>query len=379
MKQINHEQLAKLVYKHYSVKGIDNRKIALLIYGTFGIGKSETIRDTAKKIAVEKGKKFVEWNKLSKEGKDELNANPKEYFCLIDIRLSEFDSSDTKGLPDFKDKDSIVWKVPFWAKFLENPNSDGILFFDEINLATPLVISSCYKIIYDRVINESKINDEWLIIGSGNVDSDRAYTHELASPVRDRGSECELVNPSAEIWSNWAISNEIDSRIIAFVNYKPSNLHNVNFDDGQKFTTERGWARLNSLIKDEKDSDTISLLCGTAIGEGIAREFLAFCKINDRIKIERIIENPDELKEVKEMDIKYFVTTAIAEKFKDRKVSFGKVYDISKTLHYCDNAELVALLWRLCIGYDKKTFRDGFLKLNGEDLKLVEKYGKYFN
>jgi len=371
VKKINHLQLGQLVKLYYKQKDIKtNNKMPLIVYGTFGVGKSTIIRDKAIEIASEKGLTFVEWNKINRDEKDKVMSNPENYFCLIDIRLSEFDSSDVKGLPDFttsnvmsekgKTEDTIEWKIPLWAKFLCLPKSDGILFFDEINLATPLVISSTYKIIHDRVIGESKINENWLILSAGNKDEDRAYTHELASPVRDRAGEIELTEPSAESWTDWAINNGIDSRIIGFINWKPSNLHLVNFDDGQKFTTERGWARLNTLISGITDYSGLDLVSGTAIGEGIAREFVAFCKIKEAVKLEEIIKNPEILRTITEISIRYFVITALAEKYKDKKLDFEQVLRLSEVLDEMKCAEFVSLLWRLCVKYNPNRFRKDF-------------------
>ena len=168
VKKVTHKELNVLIEHYYKTKE------PLFIWGTFGIGKSRVMREVAIDKAKEKGKEFVEWNKTNPDKKQEVFNNPEKYFVFIDIRLSEYDSSDIKGLPDFQsDKKSIDFRVPFWALLLEKPESDGILFFDEINLATPLVISSCYKIIYDRVVNDGKINDNWLIVGCGNKQEDR--------------------------------------------------------------------------------------------------------------------------------------------------------------------------------------------------------------
>ena len=95
------------------IKGYYEKKLALFIYGAFGIGKSFCVRDTAKALSEEKGKEFVEWNKSSREKKQEIFDSPDKYFVLIDERLSEYDSSDIKGLPDFKDgQETLEWKVP---------------------------------------------------------------------------------------------------------------------------------------------------------------------------------------------------------------------------------------------------------------------------
>jgi hypothetical protein len=366
--KVTHKELNSLI------KGYYEKKLALFIYGAFGIGKSFCVRDTAQNLATERGREFIEWNKVDKETKQLVFEYPENYFVLIDERLSEYDSSDIKGLPNFKDgKETIEWKIPFWAKFLTLNNSDGIVFFDEINLATPLVISSVYKIIYDRIVNDSKINDNWLIIGAGNREEDRAYTHSLPAPVRDRGGEVELVTPSVDDWSVWATQNQIDSRIIGFVNFKPSSMSNVDFNNNQKFTTTRGLQRLSILIGGNKLTEKFENLCCSAIGEGIAREFIAFCKIQEKLNLGEVIKNPKKIEEITEISIKYFLVSILAEQYKDNKVKFDKIIEVSKVLDKIGNAEFVALLWRLCLAYSKKFAQDF---TNCED-KILTKYGKY--
>jgi len=371
VKKINHKELGNLVNHYYK------NKQPLFVWGTFGIGKSRIIKEQAEHIAKEKGKEFVDWNKTIPQKKQEVFNSPEKYFVFIDIRLSEYDSSDIKGLPDFQsDKKSIEFRVPFWALLLENPKSDGILFFDEINLATPLVISSCYKIIYDRVVNEGKINDNWLILGCGNKQEDRANTQDIAPPLRDRGGEVELMVPSIDAWTEWATKNAIDTRIIGFLNFKSSNLFVVDFNDEQKFTTTRGWERVSRLINDENDLETIELVASSAISEGISKEFLAYCKLSSKIDLNRIIENPEEIASITDIGIKFFITTAIADRYKDNKIKFDKIMQTSKALDKNGNPELVAYLWKLSSVMSKQ-FKKDWMATKGGDEKLIEKYGKY--
>lgn len=372
MLKITHSELSILIKSYYE------KRLSLFVYGAFGIGKSFCVRDTAREIATEKKKEFVEWNRLSRKKKQEVYDSPEKFFVLIDERLSEYDSSDIKGLPNFKDgQETIEWKIPLWAKFLTLPNSDGLLFFDEINLATPLVISSVYKIIYDRIVNDSPINDNWGIIGAGNREEDRAFTHTLPAPVRDRGGEVELVTPNVDDWTIWATQHNIDSKIIGFLNFKQSSMNKVDFNDGQKFTTTRGWERLSCLIKEKKLGKQFSLVCCSAIGEGIAKEFIAFCKIQEKMKLEDIIKNPDKIREIKDISIKYFLVSAFAEKYKDKKIKFDVIMKASEVLDEIDNPEFVALLWRLSHSYtsDTKRFRKDFSE--SKNTKFIEKYGKY--
>jgi hypothetical protein len=378
--EIKHTQLNELIKEHYKTK------LALFCWGTFGIGKSFQIKQAGIDLAEDKKREFKDWNKLTNDEKKELFDNPDKYFVFIDVRLSEFDPSDIKGLPSLDGNDTIDWKIPKWAKFITLEDSDGILFFDEINLAPPLVQSSVYKIIYDRIIVENKINNNVLIVGAGNLNSDKAHTHEIPAPLRDRGSEVELKVPTVDDWiMNFAIDNSIDSRIIAFLKYKESYLHKVDFADKQKFVTPRGWERVSTLIKNMTNIGLMELLVCSAIGEGVAREFIAFLKVQDKINLDEIIKDPSKLKNVKEVSIKYLLTTTLAEKYSLNKINLKKINDVIMVLDEINNPEFVALTLQLCSQYTKdrknpnKTsrFLNEFSRSKDLSAELINKYVKY--
>ena len=243
-------------------------------------------------------------------------------------------------------------------------------------MATPLVISSVYKIIYDRIVNDSPINENWGIVGAGNREEDMAFTHTLPAPVRDRGGEVELVSPHIDDWTIWASQNGVDSRIIGFLNFKTRSMNQVDFGDNQKFTTVRGWERVSRLIEGEKLGRRFEMICSSAIGEGIAKEFIAFCKIQEKLNLEDMIKNPKKIKEIdgKDISIKYFLVSAFAEKYKDKKIKFDTIMEASKVFDDLDNSEFVALLWRLSSGWSKD-FKKDFLA--SKETKFIEKYGKY--
>jgi len=368
---VTHKELKEVI------RGYWKSKISLFISGRFGIGKSAVCKDEAKVIAKEQGREFVEWNKLTESEKLALFDNPAKFSVYIDIRLSEYSPDDIKGLPMFlSNQRAIEFKIPLWALYLEHTDSDGFLIFDEINLSVPLVMSSVYKIVYDRVINQSRINKNWFIVMCGNTSEDKAYTYDIAPPLLDRCGQVELKIPVLENWVEWAISKHIDTRIIGFLNFKTSNLWKVDYKDNQKFTTPRGWERLDCLINDTPVSEEFELLCCSAIGEGIAREFIAFCKIQEKFKLDDLIKNPKGLKAVEDISVKYFLVSAVAEKYGDKKLDFAKLMEISRVLDEIKNAEFVALLWKMSRNYSKD-FNKEFLNCKGNDDKLVEKYGKY--
>jgi hypothetical protein len=105
--QINHKELGQIT-KHYYDKG----GIGLFCMGRTGIGKSYVIKDVAKQIAILKGKEFIEWNNTSEADKVDIANNIEKQlksFIFMDMRLTESEPSDIKGLP-FVDNGYVVWK-----------------------------------------------------------------------------------------------------------------------------------------------------------------------------------------------------------------------------------------------------------------------------
>lgn len=373
---INHEELNMLV------KDLYKKKISLMCYGTFGIGKSFVVRDSAVDLAKENERELIEWAKITSEKKQEVYNNPEKYFVLIDIRLSEYGSEDLKGIPKLDDTEHLSWKISLWQLLLQKENSKGILFLDEFNLANPMVLSSSYKILNDRIIGEGKINDGWGIIGAGNLSSDRALTFDLPLPLRDRCCECELINSDIENFTTYMVKKGFRKEIIAFINAHSSVMRDVTSGDSKvKNTTTRGWERVNHLINDKNSIDrAFELLCQTAIGEGIASDFIAFCKIQEKMKVEDYIKEPKRILEIngdEALSLKYFLITCVADQYKDEKLDFKKIMEISKVFDSENKAEYVTLLWQICINYNETKFVKDFSNPPAEYKDLISKYGNY--
>jgi hypothetical protein len=345
----------------YSCPDVTGRKTPLLIKGTFGEGKSAVILDTGKDISKNISKRiFLNWNEISYAEKLKIIDENlfKDYFILFDIRLSSYDASDLKGLPNFS-RHWVEWKYPFFVEILQHPDSDGIILFDEFNMTTPLVLSSCYQIFHDKVISDIKINFNWLIIGCGNKADDYANTIETPAPLRDRCAEVELIPPTPKDWIKWAVRYKIHPKIIAYISWKGSMLRKVNFENEEKYTTERGWARLSSYM--HLPIEDIKLVAGTVIGEGVASEFIGFLEIQNIINLDDIIKKPELLKTITEVGQKYFVISGLAEKYGDNLMTFEKLFEVSTILYESKSVEFAAMLWKMASRIDTAKFRKDFI------------------
>jgi hypothetical protein len=134
----------------------------------------------------------------------------------------------------------------------------------------------------------------------------------------------ELVSDNEE-WLTWAYEKGIDHRITSYIKFKPGNLYAFQPDHTDRtYACNRTWEfadRVLKVVDDISDADLLPMLSGI-ISEGIAREFLSFCKIDrDLPKISEIVENPKGTKVPSEPSILYAICGSMAHHFNESNAS----------------------------------------------------------
>jgi len=306
--KVTHDQLKEVIKKYYRAKR------ALFIWGTMGIGKSFVVRDAARELAAELKLETDEENLL--HGSLEHLNDPK-YFLVLDTRLSQCDPSDLRGIPWVeKEKAATQWLPP--STFPRE--GYGIILFDELNLAPPLVQASAYQFILDRSLGEYQVPKGYSVVAAGNRLEDRANVFEMAAPLSNRMGHVQLDPPSVEAWTTWAAKNNIDSRVIGYLNFKQGSL--FAFDSKLKekaFGTPRSWHFVSDLIKDIPSSNLsdLKLFAGSLIGEGEATSFIGFLKLKDKLRpIKEYFEKADSITLPTQTDLQWALVTSVVEYYK---------------------------------------------------------------
>lgn len=370
VQEIDHNEFGKIIKRCYK------KKIPVFCYGLFGVGKSTVVLETAKELAEEREKQFVEWNEVSKEKKDEIIKNPEPYFVLVDVRLAQLEPSDLKGIPDLEKNGAVEWKPPLWVFYASRDGADGILFFDEANLSPPSVQSAFYQIVHDRESGSFSISDQIGMVSAGNRLEDKSNVFEMSEALKDRYLECELQTPSVEDWTDWALDNDIDSRIISYLQYKRPHLNKPQFDNKNKSTTPRGWERLSELVEDvDDDYDKLRTLAGVSIGEGVATEFASFLKLQEKIDIRDFIENPSDKELPTEIDMKYSLVSGIVNWYVDNRSE----KTLSKVVTLADRFEPEIQVLLLRLAKDKggeQYFRNHIREIDGWK-DVADRFSRY--
>ena len=248
-----------------------------------------------------------------------IQAIAKEYqLKVIDLRLAQCDPTDLLGMPNISGKRAGYLPMdtfPIEGDVIPEGYVGWLLFLDEFNGASTAVQMAAYKLILDRMVGQFHLHKNVAIVCAGNLETDNAIVNPMSTAMQSRLVHLELVSDVAE-WLDWAYANNIDHRITSYIKWKPGNLYAFRPDHTDKtYACNRTWEFANRVLNVTTDSDIdrLPMLAGT-ISEGVAREFLGFCKIEqDLPKIPQIIENPDQIKVPDEPSILYALTGAIGQ------------------------------------------------------------------
>jgi hypothetical protein len=208
---------------------------------------------------------------------------------LLDIRAPLLDPTDLRGIPTVAN-DKARWCPP---EFLpSDPESEGILFFDELNAAPPLVQASLYQLTLDRRVGEYTLPEKWKILAAGNRAEDASITFRMPAALSNR-----FIHISFEVdfddWRKWAVGMDIHPMIIGFLSTRQELLFNMQITE-RGFPTPRSWEMVSDILKATMDiRGSQDIILGT-VGEAATMELMAYFQnaISEE-SILKIIANPD--------------------------------------------------------------------------------------
>ncbi|UCE89557.1 MAG: MoxR family ATPase, partial [Pseudomonadota bacterium] len=230
---------------------------------------------------------------------------------LIDIRLSQMEPSDLRGIP-FREAGLVEWAVPAMLPDEKRHGADGILFLDEITSAPPSVSAAAYQLILDRRLGEYRVPDGWAIFAAGNRQGDRGVTYTMPAPLANRFSHFDF-DLNLDDWVAWAYANGIDERVIAFLRFRPDLL--FEFDPAHNpvaFPSPRSWEFAHRAL--QKFGNQPQLLPGAlqaCVGPAAGIELNAFVENLDQMPDLDAIVRGEAVPAPKEIDLQYAVASAL--------------------------------------------------------------------
>lgn len=343
-----------------AMEAADLCRDSLMIWGAPGIGKSAIARQYAdEKYPLRKdnvGRIASLNNRIAQEtDADEKKALERELASLesklidqdtnfIDFRLSQIEPTDLRGIPvpeklfrstngnllkeselaeakEYVAETAVTWAAPKVLKLADDWK--GVILFDEINSAMPIVQAASYQLILDRCVGEMKLPSTALILAAGNRDGDGGVTFTLATPLRDRMTHIE-VTPNHTDWiDDYAINKRLNAATVAFINNTGSKYFNTldpNNPSHAGGTSPRSWEKVAEYEdlnqKGLLTKEIYRAMIAGRVTDGIAVEYIEF--------VENVASLPDTMKiltgEIKEIDkdldisSNYFITLNLVYK-----------------------------------------------------------------
>jgi MoxR-like ATPase len=255
----------------------------VMLWGPPGVGKSDIVREVAKRHGSQ----------------------------VIDIRLSQMEPSDLRGIP-FREDGRVEWAVPSLLPNAERHGATGVLFLDEITSAPPTVSAAAYQLILDRRLGDYRVPDGWAIFAAGNRQGDRGVTYTMPAPLANRFSHFEF-EVNLDDWVAWAWDHEIDERVIGFLRFRPELI--FDFDPAHNpvaFPTPRSWEFAHRAL--QKFGEQPKVLRGAltaCVGPAAGIELAAFVEHLDQLPDLDAILRGEEVPVPTETDLQYAVASSL--------------------------------------------------------------------
>lgn len=255
----------------------------VMLWGPPGVGKSQMVAQVAEKHSVP----------------------------VIDIRLSQMEPSDLRGIP-FRIDQHVEWAIPAMLPDANRHGKEGILFLDEITSAPPSVSAAAYQLILDRRLGAYQVPSGWAIFAAGNRQGDRGVTYSMPAPLANRFSHFE-VDVNLDDWVTWAYAYGIDERVIGFLRFRPELL--FDFDPAHNpvaFPSPRSWEFAHrALHKFDSNQEMLIGALQACVGPAAGIELAAFVENLDQLPDIDDIVNGEAVKVPKEIDLQYAVASAL--------------------------------------------------------------------
>lgn len=231
---------------------------------------------------------------------------------FIDIRLAQMDPVDIRGLPVPRD-DVVHWLLSgLWPR---DPDSRGIILFDELTAVDRSLQVAVYELILDRRLGTLyNVPPGWLMMAAGNRATDQAVTTTMSSALANRFCHVEVA-PDLEDWLSWANLNGIHPLVTGFLRYRPQCFHDMEGDLERGWPSARSWDRVSEvLLNNDGDLSVQALelmICGL-VGIGAGREMMGFIDWAGKLPdVEKLLLNPKSFTMPRRADQRYALCAAM--------------------------------------------------------------------
>src|SRR5215472_980065 len=240
--------------------------------------------------------------------------------CRSWMRGSQMDPVYLKGmpLPPVNGHDTVRWAVPDF--FPTDPNSKGVLFWDEIGQSPDSVQAAMMQWILENRSGMRQLPCGWSQIAATNLESNRSGVHKMLAALSLRFTWVRMV-PDVSDWCKRMLADgTVSAEIVAFIRFRPDLLH--QFDPKQHSSPNpRSWERVSRIVDMHlPPAAEMATIAGT-VSEGPMIELIAFLEICHSLpNLDQVLLNPMTAPVPEKIDARFAIAGGIARRATTRNI-----------------------------------------------------------
>jgi len=205
---------------------------------------------------------------------------------------------------------------------LMNVTKRTVYFADDFGQALDSVQAPFRQLFHGGELAGKKISDEVVIIIATNRKEDKSGVRGLMPIMKSAAAWMLELDPDIDGWSKWALANNINPEVIAYVRFDQDNF--VNFKatrDMSNYPCPRTWEKVSDVLWDEYPEEVLPELFSGLVGEQAGAKFYDFHRKHKEMpNPDLIILKPDSAPipdETSQTDILYATCVALAARAAD--------------------------------------------------------------
>jgi|10_taG_2_1085330.scaffolds.fasta_scaffold00143_11 hypothetical protein len=248
---------------------------------------------------------------------EEIQGQP---WGFIDARLSQMDAVDLRGVPSIENG-ITTWNTPSWLPNVERDGPRGILFLDELFLASPSTLAGAYQLLHDRCLGDYVLPEGWVVVAASNRPEDKAgLTSNFNTAVSNRFATHFNIICDVVVWTAWAAPHGVLAEVIAFLGFCPELIHEYPNGLGKEkgvigFGSPRSYEAASDILKLGLPIDLEHAALQGCLGFGISAQLIGFIKIIRNLPdVAGILSDPDNAPIPSAPDTQYALAALFARK-----------------------------------------------------------------
>lgn len=303
--EINVKELKRIITHiistNKSIQSNGQTPLALNVIGPAGLGKTSTIIQSAKEQGF-KEENIIYLNLASLEEIGDLIGIPVEEYKVGKVTTDEKGNKNQKqawvkepALPSYvkagwvvTSESRMAYSIPEWVAGKTGP---GMLILDDYTRASQRFTQAVMELILNQKYASWSLPQGWTIVLSSNPDDGRYNVTDQDPAQKSRYLNVNLAW-NAEIWSEWAEKNNIDSRCINFVLMNKEIVKEETPEVNARSIT-LFFNSISTIPNFNKDLELIQLLGEGSLGTEVTTMFTSFIhnKMDRLITSEKILDS----------------------------------------------------------------------------------------